>query len=272
MRTKGLDLVLGVAVVLGAGALPSAGAFDNAFDDATGHWMFGSDGTRLNDNNAPDTALSISWGGESPWGNDDNGFVNDKVGFTHLSGNGSHRLYVINSNAGELVFTNSLTAWTRIKWPGQASSISRLMGRHGGSPNWGWVLSIPGQGWVPGDATRAYFYLSSDGSTTLIDVNADYTFQAGAWYDVCGTFDHVSGDISVYVFDSYTGALLASASEGSSLHALNTPPEEFTIAYVGTDDIYVDIESAAVWARALSPAELKALTNWAPTGAAFIVR
>ena len=162
-----------VAVAVLSLGCPVFAAFGNAFDNAVGHWMFGSDGTRLDDNTGPpNTSLGLIWSGEFPWGDTGHGFINDKDGYTHLRMGTPRRLYVsaINS-AAELEFSQSITTWTRFKWAGGAATpIGRLMGRSGSSPNWGWNLGIPGNVYT-GSATRASFYISSDGSTTLAEAN-----------------------------------------------------------------------------------------------------
>ena len=255
-----------LALVVFSTMIGTGYGYETAFDDATTHWMFGSDGTRLEDNNAPGTTLGIIWAGESPWGNASNGFISDKDGFVHLRLGGTRRLFVSSAAAAaELKFSESITTWTRIQWDGgRATPITRVMGTHGGSPNWGWQLGIPGGTYDPcATATEATFYVSDDGSTNWVGVSADYAFETDAWYDIAGTFDHTTGDVSVYVIDPYTSEMLASNTVSSSLRSLNTPDEEFRILSpgyeVGTQ--YVNIESAAVWDRSLRATELMRLAT-----------
>ena len=160
-------IMLCVAMAVMAIGCPVFATFGNAFDSATGHWMFPV-GDRLSDNNGPpNTALGLIWAGDFPWGDTGNGFTNDADGFVHLKMGTPRRLYVSAANsAAELEFSQSITTWVRFKWDGGAATpIGRLMGRSGSSPNWGWNLGIPGNVYT-GSATRASFYLSSDGSTT----------------------------------------------------------------------------------------------------------
>ena len=257
-------IILCVAVTILVLNCPGAATFDNAFDSATGHWVFNPADGRLNDNNAPGTTLGFIWAGEFPWGDASNGFTNDKDGFVHMQMGGVRRLFVSSAAAAtELKFSESITTWTRFKWDGGAATpIGRLMGTPGGSPNWGWNLGIPGSVYS-GSATRASFYISSDGSTTLKEATVDYAFAVNTWYDVAGTFDHTTGDVSVYVFNPYTGALLASDTVPSTLTSLNTPAEEFRIMSNGYEGAtqYVDIESAAVWGSALTQGQIQNLTN-----------
>ena len=265
MRNRTLEMVVALGLVVALAGSAHA-AFGNAFDDATGHWMMGSDGTRLNDNNAPDTVLGASWSGEFPWGNDSNGFTYDKDGFTHIRGNGANRLFVSAGNAGEIVFNQSITCWTRVKWNGAASSM-QPMKRWGGGQ--GWLLYIPGTQWTQGDATglRFFVYSSSDSA----EVQLSYAFAAETWYDIVGTFNHNTGDVSAYVYNPYTGAQLAVQTLSTTLSDLTTATgEEFRIVSSGTDGIYVDTESAAVWGRALSAGELQGLTN-VPEPASVVV-
>ena len=262
---KPMIAFLAIAAVLLV-ANRSFAEFDNAFDNATAHWPF-ENTDRLNDVIDPNTDLGLIWwfsGAPSPWGDISNGFINDLDGYIHLRTGSTRRLFVSSADAApKLKFSQSITTWTRFKWDGGAATpIGRLMGTSGGSPNWGWSLGIPGDVYS-GSATRASFWVSDDGSTTLEEASVDYPFAIDTWYDVAGTFDHTTGDVSVYVLDSYTSEILASNTISSTLTSLNTPDEEFRIlsyAYEGAVQ-YVDIESAAIWDRALTEKEVIELAN-----------
>ena len=78
----------------------------------------------------------------------------------------------------------------------------------------------------------------------------DYAFAVDTWYDVAGTFDHTTGDVSVYVLDPCTGVVLTANTIHSALTSLNTPTtQEFQVLSLGYEGAtqYVDLESAAVW-------------------------
>lgn len=214
-----------------------------------GYWKM--DEATANSCGTDDSCDSSGNGANGAWVNNTT-FTPGKYGNGTLFDGINDSIVIPDDNNFSVTTTNQLTVSAWVK-PAVVNTSQRFVNKTGVTGGYEWTLQIASDGTITGG-------LHNTAGSDYLYVSTLSTLTAGNWYLATFTANAITNTVDLYL----NGVLVGTSTTTSGSIANGTESVRFGEDGNGNNDFNGSLDEVRIYNRALTPAEVQKLYNWAP--------